>query len=145
MKAKSSIFFCAEFDGVFFFFFLVIYYLDPLCEIRHLRKTVSALWKQESLLFPSNHLILAFQLCKFISLLVFKDHPVEVSSSNCVGNSPKSCWYSWPLLNFFIFFRTWKGYSVSKGPNYAPKRKKVATDLTRENLQRYLIFLGENI
>ncbi|KAL6347837.1 hypothetical protein AAG906_037566 [Vitis piasezkii] len=32
---------------------------------------------------------------------------------------------------------TWKGYSVRKGPNYAPKRKKVATDLTRENLQRY--------
>ncbi|KAI3446111.1 hypothetical protein Pfo_002776 [Paulownia fortunei] len=30
----------------------------------------------------------------------------------------------------------WKGYSVKKGPKYAPKRKKVATDLTRENLQR---------
>ncbi|KAK4741018.1 hypothetical protein SAY87_024606 [Trapa incisa] len=30
----------------------------------------------------------------------------------------------------------WKGYSVRKGPNYAPKRKKVATDLTRENMQR---------
>ncbi|KAI4378510.1 hypothetical protein MLD38_015979 [Melastoma candidum] len=30
----------------------------------------------------------------------------------------------------------WKGYSVKRGPNYAPKRKKVATDLTRENLQR---------
>ncbi|KAF3435702.1 hypothetical protein FNV43_RR22794 [Rhamnella rubrinervis] len=31
--------------------------------------------------------------------------------------------------------QTWKGYSVKKGPNYAPRRKKVATDLTRENLQ----------
>ncbi|GAU11740.1 hypothetical protein TSUD_74910 [Trifolium subterraneum] len=31
--------------------------------------------------------------------------------------------------------QTWKGYSVKKGPNYAPKRKKVVTDLTRENLQ----------
>ncbi|KAM7510793.1 hypothetical protein LguiB_009668 [Lonicera macranthoides] len=30
----------------------------------------------------------------------------------------------------------WKGYSVTKGPKYAPKRKKAATDLTRENLQR---------
>ncbi|XP_022871789.1 phenylalanine--tRNA ligase alpha subunit, cytoplasmic-like [Olea europaea var. sylvestris] len=30
----------------------------------------------------------------------------------------------------------WKGYSVKKGPKYAPKRKKVATDLTRENLLR---------
>ncbi|MFS8015377.1 putative phenylalanine--tRNA ligase [Helianthus anomalus] len=29
----------------------------------------------------------------------------------------------------------WKGYSVKKGPNYAPKRRKPATDLTRENLQ----------
>ncbi|MCH96903.1 phenylalanyl-tRNA synthetase beta subunit, partial [Trifolium medium] len=31
--------------------------------------------------------------------------------------------------------QTWKGYSVKKGPNYAPKRKKVVTDLTRESLQ----------
>ncbi|GAU45381.1 hypothetical protein TSUD_90010 [Trifolium subterraneum] len=31
--------------------------------------------------------------------------------------------------------QTWKGYSVKKGPNYAPKRKKVVTDLTRENFQ----------
>ncbi|EEF50874.1 phenylalanine--tRNA ligase alpha subunit, cytoplasmic [Ricinus communis] len=35
-----------------------------------------------------------------------------------------------------IVLQTWKGYSVRKGPNYAPKRKKPATDLTRENLQR---------
>ncbi|KAM1030703.1 hypothetical protein COP2_035440 [Malus domestica] len=35
-----------------------------------------------------------------------------------------------------IVAQTWKGYLVKKGPNYAPKRKKVATDLTRENLQR---------
>lgn len=32
--------------------------------------------------------------------------------------------------------QTWKGYLVKKGPKYAPKRKKPATDLTRENLQR---------
>ncbi|KAL9246797.1 hypothetical protein vseg_020289 [Gypsophila vaccaria] len=32
--------------------------------------------------------------------------------------------------------QTWKGYSLVKGPNYAPKRMKAATDLTRENLQR---------
>lgn len=30
----------------------------------------------------------------------------------------------------------WKGYSVRKGPQYAPKRRKAATDLTRENIQR---------
>ncbi|CAI9769881.1 unnamed protein product [Fraxinus pennsylvanica] len=30
----------------------------------------------------------------------------------------------------------WKGYSVKKGPKYTPKRKKVATDLTRDNLLR---------
>ncbi|KAL0356710.1 UNVERIFIED_CONTAM: Phenylalanine--tRNA ligase alpha subunit, cytoplasmic [Sesamum calycinum] len=35
-----------------------------------------------------------------------------------------------------ISSQMWKGYSVKKGPKYAPKRKKVATDLTRENLQR---------
>ncbi|KAI4298342.1 hypothetical protein L6164_031915 [Bauhinia variegata] len=34
-----------------------------------------------------------------------------------------------------IIPQTWKGYSVKKGPNYAPKRKKVVTDLTRDNLQ----------
>lgn len=35
-----------------------------------------------------------------------------------------------------IVSQTWKGYSVKKGPSYAPRRKKAATDLTRENLQR---------
>ncbi|KAH0719765.1 phenylalanine--tRNA ligase alpha subunit, cytoplasmic-like [Solanum tuberosum] len=32
--------------------------------------------------------------------------------------------------------QVWKGNSVRKGPEYAPKRKRAATDLTRENLQR---------
>ncbi|KAF8406436.1 hypothetical protein HHK36_008523 [Tetracentron sinense] len=32
--------------------------------------------------------------------------------------------------------QTWKGYSLRKGPNYTPKRKKAATDLTRDHLQR---------
>ncbi|XP_010437045.1 PREDICTED: phenylalanine--tRNA ligase alpha subunit, cytoplasmic [Camelina sativa] len=36
-----------------------------------------------------------------------------------------------------IMQQTWTGYSVKKGPNYAPERKKVATDLTRENLQNW--------
>lgn len=40
--------------------------------------------------------------------------------------------------------RTWKGYSVKKGPNYAPRRKKVVTDLTRDNFQRYSILLSGN-
>jgi phenylalanyl-tRNA synthetase alpha chain len=31
--------------------------------------------------------------------------------------------------------RTWVGYSLKKGPKYAPKRVKPATDLTRELLQ----------
>uniref|UniRef100_K7LSZ2 phenylalanine--tRNA ligase n=2 Tax=Glycine max TaxID=3847 RepID=K7LSZ2_SOYBN len=31
--------------------------------------------------------------------------------------------------------QTWKGYSLKRGPNYAPKRKKVVTDLTRDNFQ----------
>ncbi|KAJ4851445.1 hypothetical protein Tsubulata_031893, partial [Turnera subulata] len=30
-----------------------------------------------------------------------------------------------------------QSYKVTKGPKYAPKRKKVATDLTRENLQSW--------
>ncbi|KAG4944475.1 hypothetical protein JHK85_049121 [Glycine max] len=33
--------------------------------------------------------------------------------------------------------QTWKGYSLKRGPNYAPKRKKVVTDLTRDNFQRF--------
>uniref|UniRef100_A0A0D6QY65 phenylalanine--tRNA ligase n=1 Tax=Araucaria cunninghamii TaxID=56994 RepID=A0A0D6QY65_ARACU len=35
-----------------------------------------------------------------------------------------------------IALQTWKGYSLRKGPNYAPKRMKAATDLTREQLQK---------
>ncbi|WMV17131.1 hypothetical protein MTR67_010516 [Solanum verrucosum] len=35
-----------------------------------------------------------------------------------------------------IIQQVWKGNSVRKGPEYAPKRKRAATDLTRENLQR---------
>ncbi|XP_010671113.2 phenylalanine--tRNA ligase alpha subunit, cytoplasmic [Beta vulgaris subsp. vulgaris] len=34
-----------------------------------------------------------------------------------------------------ITLQTWKGYLIRKGANYAPKRKKAATDLTREHLQ----------
>ncbi|KAG7571663.1 Phenylalanyl-tRNA synthetase [Arabidopsis suecica] len=33
--------------------------------------------------------------------------------------------------------KVWKGYSVKKGPNYAPKRMSFATDLSRENLQNW--------
>ncbi|KAG5547914.1 hypothetical protein RHGRI_013558 [Rhododendron griersonianum] len=42
------------------------------------------------------------------------------------------------LLSLFQFrvLRPWKGYSVRKGPKYAPRRKKFATDLTRENILR---------
>ncbi|KAL8061268.1 hypothetical protein ABFX02_02G076300 [Erythranthe guttata] len=35
-----------------------------------------------------------------------------------------------------ISSQIWKGFTVKKGPNYTPKRKKMATDLTREHLQR---------
>ncbi|KAF5448819.1 hypothetical protein F2P56_029318 [Juglans regia] len=34
-----------------------------------------------------------------------------------------------------IATQTWNGYSVRKGPEYAPQRKKFAADLTREMLQ----------
>ncbi|PHT33313.1 putative phenylalanine--tRNA ligase alpha subunit [Capsicum baccatum] len=36
-----------------------------------------------------------------------------------------------------IIQQVWKGNSVRKGPKYAPIRKRAATDLTRENLQRF--------
>ncbi|KAH1203917.1 Phenylalanine--tRNA ligase alpha subunit, cytoplasmic [Glycine max] len=36
--------------------------------------------------------------------------------------------------------QTWKGYSLKRGPNYAPKRKKVVTDLTRDNFQSFWNF-----
>ncbi|KAJ6739079.1 PHENYLALANINE--TRNA LIGASE ALPHA SUBUNIT [Salix koriyanagi] len=32
--------------------------------------------------------------------------------------------------------QTWKGYSVKRGPEYAPRRRRTATDLTREHLCR---------
>ncbi|CAK7329704.1 unnamed protein product [Dovyalis caffra] len=34
-----------------------------------------------------------------------------------------------------IAIQTWKGYSVRRGPDYAPIRRRTATDLTREYLQ----------
>lgn len=43
------------------------------------------------------------------------------------------------ILLGILWFRTWKGYSLKRGPNYAPKRKKVVTDLTRDNFQRYFL------
>nr|GLL49665.1 phenylalanine--tRNA ligase alpha subunit, cytoplasmic [Ipomoea trifida] len=39
--------------------------------------------------------------------------------------------------------QSWKGYSVRKGPKYAPKRIKEATDLTRENLHSFLAQPGD--
>ncbi|KAG6777848.1 hypothetical protein POTOM_017686 [Populus tomentosa] len=33
--------------------------------------------------------------------------------------------------------QTWKGYSVKRGPDYAPTRRRTATDLTREHLLGY--------
>nr|GEY63806.1 phenylalanine--tRNA ligase alpha subunit, cytoplasmic [Tanacetum cinerariifolium] len=34
-----------------------------------------------------------------------------------------------------ISLEIWKGYSVKKGPDYAPIRTKLTTDLTREHMQ----------
>ncbi|CAN8271854.1 unnamed protein product [Cochlearia groenlandica] len=39
----------------------------------------------------------------------------------------------------------WKGYSIKKGPNYAPKRMSFATDLTWENLQMSYIFMAPKV
>ncbi|GJX43768.1 phenylalanine--tRNA ligase alpha subunit, cytoplasmic [Tanacetum coccineum] len=36
-----------------------------------------------------------------------------------------------------ISLEIWKGYSVKKGPDYAPIRTKLTTDLTREHMQRF--------
>ncbi|GMI74514.1 hypothetical protein like AT4G39280 [Hibiscus trionum] len=61
-----------------------------------------------------------------------KDLLIRVQSGQAIGKDDINSLKARKL----IVAQTWKGYSVRKGPNYAPKRKKVATDLTRENLQR---------
>ncbi|KAK8564319.1 hypothetical protein V6N13_005447 [Hibiscus sabdariffa] len=61
-----------------------------------------------------------------------KDLLIRVQNGEEIGKDDVSSLKARKL----IVAQTWKGYSVRKGPNYAPKRKKVATDLTRENLQR---------
>ncbi|XP_042409307.1 phenylalanine--tRNA ligase alpha subunit, cytoplasmic-like [Zingiber officinale] len=40
------------------------------------------------------------------------------------------------LKRKLIVKQTWKGYKLRKGPKYVSKRKKAATDLTREHLQK---------
>ncbi|KAL8556051.1 hypothetical protein ACS0TY_003742 [Phlomoides rotata] len=61
-----------------------------------------------------------------------KDLLIRIQNGEAVGAEDIDALKKRKLISSQI----WKGYSVKKGPKYAPKRKKVATDLTRENLQR---------
>ncbi|KAK6159476.1 hypothetical protein DH2020_006790 [Rehmannia glutinosa] len=61
-----------------------------------------------------------------------KDLLIQIQNGEVVGAEDIDALRRRKLINSQI----WKGYSVKKGPQYAPKRKKAATDLTRENLQR---------
>ncbi|KAH6836182.1 phenylalanyl-tRNA synthetase [Perilla frutescens var. hirtella] len=61
-----------------------------------------------------------------------KDLLIQIQNGEAIGAKDIDALKRRRLISSQI----WKGYSVKKGPNYAPKRKKVATDLTRENLQR---------
>ncbi|KAL3621241.1 hypothetical protein CASFOL_036153 [Castilleja foliolosa] len=61
-----------------------------------------------------------------------KDLLIQIQNGEVVGPEDIDALKRRKLISSQI----WKGYSVKKGPKYAPKRKKVATDLTRENLQR---------
>ncbi|XWS67915.1 hypothetical protein CRYUN_Cryun04dG0045900 [Craigia yunnanensis] len=85
---------------------------------RQLAKMILTHLKQGSLLLHTDHRVPCLSFYHFsFSGCVFFIHIADI----------------FPIISCF---RAWKGYSVRKGPNYAPKRKKVATDLTRENLQR---------
>jgi hypothetical protein len=45
--------------------------------------------------------------------------------------------WCWCFTTYELCSRTWKGYSVKRGPDYAPTRRRTATDLTREHLLGY--------
>ncbi|XP_010446466.1 PREDICTED: phenylalanine--tRNA ligase alpha subunit, cytoplasmic [Camelina sativa] len=62
-----------------------------------------------------------------------KDQLLQIQEGKEVDNDSISSLKARKL----IIKETWTGYSVKKGPNYAPERKEVATDLTRENLQNW--------
>lgn len=61
-----------------------------------------------------------------------KDLLVKIQNGEAVGSEDIDALKRRKLITQQI----WKGYSVKKGPKYAPKRKKAATDLTRDNIQR---------
>uniref|UniRef100_A0A803KVV7 phenylalanine--tRNA ligase n=1 Tax=Chenopodium quinoa TaxID=63459 RepID=A0A803KVV7_CHEQI len=77
--------------------------------------------------------------CPFLfGILIADIVHVMRSRFSCLGTSNifQCCYLNskrCSLINLLL--ETWKGYSICKGPNYAPKRKKAATDLTREHLQ----------
>ncbi|CAI9103397.1 OLC1v1001866C1 [Oldenlandia corymbosa var. corymbosa] len=61
-----------------------------------------------------------------------KDLLVKIQNGETVGSEDIDALKRRKLITQ----QAWKGYSVKKGPKYAPSRKKAATDLTRENILR---------
>lgn len=97
--------------------------------------------------------------CRTLVQMRSKHSKQENSLFHSNNNFTCLCWKSfqryWICCKWFDYsfiidilgilqFRTWKGYSLKRGPNYAPKRKTFVTDLTRENFQRYF-FLKLNV
>ncbi|KAL1554268.1 phenylalanine--tRNA ligase [Salvia divinorum] len=61
-----------------------------------------------------------------------KDLLIQIQNGEAVGAKDIDALKRRRLISLQI----WKGYSVKKGPNYAPKRRKAVTDLVRDHLQR---------
>ncbi|XP_073308343.1 phenylalanine--tRNA ligase alpha subunit, cytoplasmic [Primulina huaijiensis] len=61
-----------------------------------------------------------------------RDFLIQIQNGEAIGSDDIDALKRRKLISS----QMWKGYSVKKGPKYTPKRKKVATDLTRENLLR---------
>lgn len=93
--------------------------------IRSLEKMITTLSKQESLLLCSNDLT-------FSSLVIYFDSHIVYSTRLKLFHQ-----WCWCFTTYDLCSRTWKGYSVKRGPDYAPRRRRTATDLTREHLQGY--------
>jgi hypothetical protein len=83
------------------------------------------------LLFLFNHLV---------SMAISLNH-IQIGFTCTIMLKKFTCTYLSTFLNY-LFSRTWNGYSVKKGPRYAPQRKKFVADLTHEMLQRYTICLN---
>ncbi|KAK2445183.1 phenylalanine--tRNA ligase alpha subunit, cytoplasmic [Trifolium repens] len=77
-------------------------------------------------LFKTFGVLLNFPICFRALSALISSEPKDIGSRDIKALKARK----------LIVPQTWNGYSAKKGPIYAPKRKKIIIDLTRDDLQR---------